>query len=561
MVRTRYNAGHLIEAALAHKHYYQNDLLIQPILRYVGLIHSLFGPGKEQRHGYPGHPEIELALLRLFSATGNAEAYDLAQYFITERGNPTGQDGLHFYDWESKQRGDSLWLRPNAYPESGSHWYNQAHAPLLQQKSVEGHAVRAMYLLVAVADLLCLDKSGTRSHPQQPEWLAVLDGLWRNMVDKKMYATGGIGATKQWEGFGIDYFLPQGTDEGGCYAETCAAIGVMMLAERLLELNLDGRYADVMELCLYNGVMTAMSLDGKSFTYVNQLASSPSDKSHREDWFWCACCPPNLMRLFGSLAGYLWDFGEDDGGIFVNVHLYTTAKVTFPAQGQAITLQQKSNWPWEGNILFELGGLSSSIGITIRLRIPEWAGGEFTVRAYHFSPYACFRENRLTMQKLTPSFPSARLEKGYITLPPSYTSDNPAFAIQIGGFLPRYIAPHPYTNQHTLTIARGPIIYCLEDQDNPWEVNHFKNVMISAESKITEEQRVFGPAAESYVALHSVGWQRRVDGPPEESLCSAGQALREKSEIGGQISLTFIPYYFRANREGRGQMRVGLLRK
>lgn len=160
--------------------------------------------------------------------------------------------------------------------------------------------------------------------------------------------------------------------------------------------------------------------------------------------------------------------------------------------------------------------------------------------------------------KLTPSCPSAKIEKGYLNLPPSYTLEHAAFAIQIGGFSPRHVAPHPYTNQQTLAVARGPIIYCVEDQDNSWEANHFKNIAILAGSKITEEQRVFSQARESYIALHSVGWERRVIKPTAES---SGPDLGVEIETGKQMDLTFVPYYFRANREGRGQMRVGLLRK
>ncbi|KAI1485834.1 hypothetical protein F5X96DRAFT_657874, partial [Biscogniauxia mediterranea] len=252
-----YNAGHLIEAALAHKKHYKNDLLMEPIQKYVKLIRSTFGPGENQKHGYPGHPEIELALLRLYTVTGNRDAYDLAKYFIEERGNPKGQDGMHYYDWERQQRGDSPWKRPDSYPHHINHWYNQAHQPILEQKSVEGHAVRAMYLYTGVADLVCHDALGLRPFEARAAYLSAVRGLWDNMVGRKMSLTGGVGAMWQWEGFGIDYFLPQGSDEGGCYNETCASIAVVMLAERLLHLDLDAKYADIMELCLYNNIMTA----------------------------------------------------------------------------------------------------------------------------------------------------------------------------------------------------------------------------------------------------------------------------------------------------------------
>ncbi|WQF88534.1 hypothetical protein CDEST_13548 [Colletotrichum destructivum] len=529
-----YNAGHLIEAALAHTQYYRNDLLMEPIEKYIAHIRHRFGPGDGQLRAYPGHPEIELALLRFYSVTGSRDAYDLARFFLEERGNPTGQDGQHFYDWEMERRGEPRWKRPNSFPMDRSYWYCQAHAPILDQPTIEGHAVRAMYLLTAAADLLNLSRTGSASAPAQPlaaapDWLAALRRLWSNMVDKKMYLTGGIGAMAQWEGFGIDYFLPQGADEGGCYAETCASVGVMMLAERLLHADpeLDGRYADVMELCLYNNVMTAMSLDGRAFTYENPLASCEGAPSGREDWFWCACCPPNVTRLFGSLGGYLWDYGGGEDEAWVNVHLYTNAEVKFAAGGAEVTLSQKSNWPWEGNVQFELGG-AEALETTIRLRIPAWAEGAFV---------------------LTPAAApgTTALEGGYLRLGAAYTAAHAVFSLDVGGFAPRFVAPHPYTGQRTLGLARGPVVYCVEDADHGWEGNHFKDVGVRRGEAVREEWRSAdgGGDGEGYVALRTVGWERS-----PEDLQRGGEGVRRE--------LVFVPFYFRANRGGKGQMRVGL---
>jgi len=218
-----------------------------------------------------------------------------------------------------------------------------------------------------------------------------LHRLWSNMVDKKMSLTGGIGAIKQYEGFGINYFLPQGTDEGGCYNETCAAIGVMMLAERLLQVNkllgylrnvsnetkidLNGKFADIMELCFYNAVLTGMSVDGKRFTYINQLASSDSDFSKRAEWFTCACCPPNVTRLLGYIGGYLWSSktDEDKHSVAINVHLYSSATLKIQVGNSAVELEQRSNWPWEGKIDFAFKSSSQDVSTTVKLRIPAWA--------------------------------------------------------------------------------------------------------------------------------------------------------------------------------------------
>jgi uncharacterized protein len=238
----------LIEAALAHARHYKNDLLMEPLVKYVDLLYETFGPGPAQKHGYPGHPEIELSLLRLYEKTGNPKHLSLAKYFITERGNPKGQYGRHYYDVEAEARGEGEHQVPAYMERKGAYWYvllildgnyvdkscryHQAHKPIAEQETIEGHSVRAMYLLTAVADLIRVEEKIDHN-----SYRKALERLWSNMVDKKMYLTGGIGAIAQWEGFGLDYFLPSSTDEGGCYAETCAGIGVMMLAERLLQVS------------------------------------------------------------------------------------------------------------------------------------------------------------------------------------------------------------------------------------------------------------------------------------------------------------------------------------
>jgi DUF1680 family protein len=507
------------------------------MLKYVSLIHKTFGRGEGQVRGYPGHPEIELALLRLYKATGYQDAYDLALFFLEERGNWTGQDGKHYYTWERERRGESSWQRPNCYQtrREVNYWYCQAHAPILEQTSVEGHAVRCMYLLTAVADLLCLDRDGSQKLANRDAWLVALNRLWDNMVDKKMYLTGGIGAVAQWEGFGIDYFLPQGTDEGGCYAETCASIGVVFLAERLLALDLDARYADIMELCMLNTVMTAMSMDGKSFTYVNQLASSEKDSNAREEWFECSCCPPNLTRLFGSLGGYLWHFGTAPGAAWINVHMYTEATLTFDVEGASVSLEQKSSWPWEDTISLKLTS-PAAINVTVRLRIPGWSDGKFV---------------------LTPPSPSARVEKGYLILEPEYLAANPAFSLQVQGFEPRFLSLHPNTNQNTLTLARGPIVYCAEDFDNPWVQDYFRNVTLDANQSVTEEKRQLEGNGENYVALKTrahlrpqTTWKAKAPG--------VDPGLRaHREDPGADEELVLLPYYLRANRGGQGHMRVG----
>lgn len=399
-----YNCGHLIEAALAHDALVspKSSLLLTTMIKYVELLCTLFGPEPHQMHGYPGHPEIELALLRLHKRTGSAKHLALATYFLTERGSSKGSLGKHYYLTEAERRGEDPNASPTFMGQRNAFWYHQAHLPLVEQTEIKGHSVRAMYLLTAAADL-CLLQSRTFGK----DLLPAVRRLWSEMVQRKLYLTGGIGAISQWEGFGLPYFLPQSTDEGGCYAETCASIGIMMLAERLLQLELDGTVADVMELALYNTVLSGMSADGKKFTYVNQLASSEGNLALKEEWFTCACCPPNVLRCLGMIGGYIYTFKDRDlsratesidgttrpllNGVptsdnddketeaTINTHLFISSTGSWTtSSGHKISLTQKSNFPWSGKIEFSLETTCKKVGLNIR--IPGWAMNNWSVR-------------------------------------------------------------------------------------------------------------------------------------------------------------------------------------
>ncbi|CAD0111513.1 unnamed protein product, partial [Aureobasidium uvarum] len=510
-----YNCGHLIEAALAHHALYDNDQLLSPICSYVDLLCETFGPGAEQTHGYPGHPEIELALLRLYERTGVQRYLSLARYFITERGSATGCDGRHYFDVEAEKRGADPNMKPAFYPEPRSLWYHQAHAPIAEQQTIEGHSVRAMYLLTSVADLVRIDQGHS-------DLQAATYKLWNNMVNQKMYSTGGIGAIKQWEGFGLDYFLPQGSSEGGCYSETCAAIGVMMLAQRLLQIDLEGKFTDIMELCLYNAVLTAMSTDGKKFTYVNQLASSDEDLSQRDDWFTVACCPPNMLRLLGTIGGYIWSYQSiaTEKRAQIDVHLYIGSKLAFECGENTIALEQETNWPSSGDVKFKLH--SNSVKVDLRLRIPGWAES----------------------WKIMPECPNAVLKKGYLSVPSDWLGQHPEFILSIP-LKARILASHPLTNQSTVTVARGPVVYCVEDFDNAWVQDHFAHVQDKS-------------SGDSFVALTVTHGASVLNTDAfEETPFLLDDGLSKGTPL---PSLEFVPYYFRANRGGKGHMRVGLKR-
>ncbi|KAJ5691491.1 Six-hairpin glycosidase [Penicillium malachiteum] len=523
-----YNAGHLIEAALAHHLYYKNFDLLSPILKYVDLLAMTFGDEQDQIHGYPGHPGIELALLRLYKLSADPKHLKLAQFFIEERGNPKGDpQKRHFYDVEAEARGESEHEFPFHYPAPKSYWYQQAHVPIVDQETIEGHSVRAMYLLTAVADLvrICSPESCTGT-----KFMPVVQRLWSNMVEKKSYVTGGIGAMKQWEGFGLDYFLPQGTDEGGCYAETCAAIGVMMFAERLLQIDLDSHYTDIMELCLYNAVLTGMSLDGKAFTYVNQLASSEKDISQRFEWFECACCPPNVTRTLGFLGGYLWSHTVKEQSAVVNVHLYSAATLKIDTGASTMVINQRTDWPWNGDVDFDIQTEGPAVDLELRLRIPGWAKS----------------------WKIMPSPEKLDVRNGYLFLKSEWLQANPQFQLSCP-MQPTLVRPNPLTLQPVVYVTRGPIVYCVEDVDHPWEKDHFKKTIFDPNTPLREEVRA---QPDSYVAIIS---ENGAVGELDMSPWTRKIVADSHHESAGELrDLCFIPYYLRANRGGNGHMRVGL---
>lgn len=288
-----YCAGHLIEAAVAYFQATGKRRFLDIMCKYADYIGTVFGRGEGQIPGYDGHQEIELALLKLYEATGNENYLKLSQYFIDQRGQQP-----HYFDQEKEARGET-----GAFWYDGGYRYHQAHIPVREQKQAVGHAVRALYMYTAMAGLAA--KTGDESLKQ------ACQTLWENVTKRQMYITGGVGSSAFGESFTFDFDLPNDT----VYAETCAAIVLVFWARRMLELEMDGKYVDVMERALYNGTISGMDLDGKRFFYVNPLEVWPKacerhDKRHvkpvRQKWFSCACCPPNLARLIASIGHYIY---------------------------------------------------------------------------------------------------------------------------------------------------------------------------------------------------------------------------------------------------------------
>jgi DUF1680 family protein len=420
-----YCAGHMIEAAVAHFQATGKRSLLDVVCRYADYIGTVFGVGPGQKRGYPGHEEIELALIKLYRVTGKRRYLELSRYFVDERGRQP-----HYYDLEARARGDDprkFWAR--------TYEYNQSHLPVREQSEVVGHAVRAMYLYSAMADLAAeTSDEGLRR---------ACERLWTHLCTRRLYITGGIGPSRHNEGFTADYDLPNET----AYAETCAAIGFVFWNQRLLQLDCDGRYADMLERALYNGVLSGVSLDGERFFYENPLASL--GQRHRQPWFDCACCPPNIARLLASLGGYIYSQNDHE----VAVHLYAASSARLDIGGAGLTLRQETRYPWGGEATIRLE-MAQPLSFRLRLRIPGWCRSASV--AVNGEPVDL----------------TGVVERGYACLPavngqPRVWQPGDRITLNLAMPIERVYA-HPDVSQDAGRVAlqRGPLVYCLEQADN-----------------------------------------------------------------------------------------------
>lgn len=425
-----YSAGHLIEGAVAYYEATGKRAFLDIMCRMADHIDSVFGPEGGKSKGYPGHPEIELALFRLYAATGEKRYLKLAKFFIDMRGTQP-----FYFDLERERRG---------YQEhfKGMHdlgrAYAQAHQPVAEQKEAVGHAVRALYLYAAAAYV-------ARETADQA-LLEACQALWDSAANRKMYLTGGFGATHIGEAFLPDYELPNDS----AYAETCASIAMLFFGKAMLALRRDGQIADVMERILYNGMLSGMSLGADRFFYVNPLETvqgisgkQPGFKHAlplRPKWFGCACCPPNLARLIASLPDYAYE--QDDLGIAI--HQFMGGAVRFDAfSGVEITHQ--SQYPWEGALAWTIKG---NRPFTLSIRIPGWAGeAALTVNG-----------EAISLEKV--------LQNGYAVLSRDFSGET-LIRLELPMEVRRQYA-HPYVRQDAgcVAFACGPLVYCFEGDDN-----------------------------------------------------------------------------------------------
>lgn len=509
-----YCAGHMIEAGVAYCEATGKDKLLRVVTRLADHIDSVFGPEPGKKKGYPGHPEAELALFRLYKATGNKKYLRLCRYFVEQRGAEP-----YYFDEEWEKRGRTCYENPgNPDPPSKNREYNQTHLPVKLQDKAVGHAVRAVYLYTAMADLA--------AETGDAELLAACRRLWDDIVNRQMYVTGGIGSTSIGEAFTFDYDLPNDT----VYAETCASIGLIFFASRMLRIEAKSTYADAIETALYNNVIASMQMDGRHFFYVNPLEVWPEAceknpvkfhvKPERQSWFGCACCPPNLVRLIESLRQYL--YSQDGSRLYV--HLYMGNTVRFPVGDTEVALRQRTNYPWEGTVRLELSA-PAPVELALALRRPGWCRG-CTVRVNGEAVNA-----------------SDCTEDGYIVLKRTWRGGD---AVELAFDMPaELIAANPQvrTDAGKAAIRRGPVVYCLEEADNGKNLPAL-SVDASAPLKAEYDGSLLGGVTVvegRALRTDESGW---------------GDALYKPLRPGGkEVGFRAVPYFAWGNR-GRGEMQV-----
>jgi len=493
-----YCAGHLMEAAVAYYAGTGKRALLDAMCRYADYIAKVFGPRKKR--GYPGHEEIELALVKLYHATGNERYLKLSTYFVDERGRQP-----HYYDKEAKARGEA----PQRF-RFQSYDYNQSHLPVREQDEARGHSVRAMYLYSGMADIA--------AEMGDAALLAACRKLWASTAERKMFLTGGVGSSHSGEKFTADFDLPNRT----AYAETCAAIGLVFFAHRMLQMEAHGRYADVMERALYNGSISGVSLDGKSFFYVNPLESDGTH--HRSPWFGCACCPPNVARLIPAVGAYAYSAAPKAA----YVHLYIAGSGAAEIAGQRVTLTQQTDYPWDGDVRITVG-VAQPAAFDLMLRVPGWC------RAH------AIRVNGKAV--------AAAVTKGYARLCREW-ADGDVVELALAMPVERVVAnPGVAQDAGKTALQRGPIVYCLEQCDNRADVRALV-LPDAAALEVKMDRKLFGgvPVIRgAALAPATKGWKGKLYRPADDA------ALRP-------TRFTAVPYCFWDNREP-GAMTVWMPRR
>ncbi len=501
-----YCMGHLIEGAVAYYEATGKDKLLKAAARFADYAAAHFGAEEGKCKGYPGHEIAEMALVRLYDVTGEARYLELSKFFIDERGKRP-----YYFDKEHPEevkRGHEDDLR---------YAYNQAHMPVREQDEAVGHSVRAVYLYSGMADIARM--TGDES------LYAACEKLWDSITKEKMYITGGIGGTHIGEAFSFPYDLPNDT----AYAETCASIGLVFFARRMLEICPDAKYADVMELALYNGILSGMALDGKSFFYVNPLEVLPEAchkderkfhvKPVRQKWFGCACCPPNLARLISSIGAYAVTEKEDT----LFVHLYMGSTLKKMVDEREVQVRVDSQMPWDGEVAVTVEAKGTEF--VLAMRIPGWCEGAYTLEGAEQDEVSV-KDGYLYVKKTWGESDTVKLH----------------FAMPV-----RLVEADERVREDAgrVAVMRGPVVYCLEAVDNG-ENLHLLEVEPEAEARVSD-----GEICGNQVKVVLMEGYRVVDTAKKEGELYHVYKKKERKPV----ELRFVPYYTWANR-GENEMEV-----
>lgn len=497
-----YTAGHFIEAAVAYYRATGKDALLRIMCRCADNICRVFRQ-PDYLDAVPGHEQIELALFKLAEVTGKEDYYRMALEFVDRRGTTDYLSREH-----TLERFVDVWFDRNPYLPL----YGQAHAPVRQQDTAEGHAVRALYLYTAVADLA--------GHYRDPQLLEACQRIYQNITQKRMYITGGIGSSGVLERFTTDYDLPNDTN----YAESCASIALVMFCRRMAAVTGESKYMDTAERALMNTVLAGVSLDGQRFFYVNPLEVNPAaclpatDKNHvmaqRQKWFGCACCPPNIARTLANLGEYL--FLANDRDLWVNLYVGGTYPVRLG--GKDAVLQVTSALPYDGKVHLELTAQEGLEG-ALRLRIPEYAHGcVFTINGGKAAP-----ETQKGYAVIPVEGSSLKVEMTF-DMPPQFVYANPKVAADAG----------------KIAVIKGPLVYCLEEKDNGQGLSE---LIVNTKAMLRPCREYSLP--EGALSVVAKGWR----------LSASEELYTTKPPVLLPATLRFVPYCFWGNREP-GEMSV-----
>ncbi len=568
-----YCLGHLVEGAVAYAQATGKEKLLKAACRYADYCVAYFGPDEGQCKGYPGHEIAEMALARLYEATGERKYLELSAFFLEQRGKQP-----YYFDEEGQKRAEyegKQW-KPDENPDRYA--YYQAHLPVREQTEAVGHAVRAVYLYSGMADVARL----TRDESLYQACIR----LWDSIVSEKLYVTGGIGGTAHGEAFSYSFDLRN--DQA--YSETCAAVGLVFFARRMLEISAKSQYADVMERALYNTVLAGMALDGKSFFYVNPLEVVPKAcrqdrrlahvQPTRQKWFGCACCPPNIARLVSSVQAYAYTASEE----VLYTHLYMGSELAVSAGGKEIKLRTETDMPWDGHFRMEVRLDAGEAFYMFAFRLPGWSektqvqvcgGGKYCTLEINGNV-----KNHLTVES-DEAFIKAEVKDGYLYLSGDWHDGDLVtldFAMET-----HMVTANPRVRDDVGKVAfiRGPLTYCMEEADNGADL-HLYRVDLNRIGAHCQgiETRMMEIAGHKMSVLEVPGLRMKERSGTEtlsvgkkaldlETISAEKEPLYRESlskekqplyrdyllPVEESVSMTMIPYYAWANR-GEGEMSV-----